>query len=85
MNKLKNVLLNLRNYFADRITPLILLLIIVLFLFGEYISVSKKSLIKANQVVCEEKCLPNASEVIKSTTYECWCYMDNKTLIKKGE
>jgi len=83
---MKYFLLNTKNYLKDRIVPIIILSFVFLYLTGEYLMIEKKSELKAFRNACEEKCLPHAGEaIITKNENTCWCYENNKTLIKKGE
>lgn len=81
---MKYFLINTYNYLKDRTIPIIIFLFILLYLTGEYISISKKNEFKNQDVLCKEDCLPNAGQtIIKENNASCWCYLDEKTLIQK--
>ena len=84
MKNIKVFLLNAKEYLKSKGVPIILLLIIALYLTGEYIAISKVSKFNEAKNSCDQQCIPNASEVLaKKQGLECWCYSDTQTLKQK--
>ena len=84
MSKLNLVYLNTMSYFKARIVPVIILVSIGLYIFGEYLSLEKKESYKAAIEDCASKCLPHAGQVLGGNNEEtCWCFENESTLIKK--
>ena len=83
---MKNFLLNGKEYLKSKGVPILLMLIIGLYLAGEYIAVSKVSKFNEAKNLCSQQCIPNASEVLsKKQGLECWCYSDTQTLKYKSK
>lgn len=84
MSKLNLVYLNTMSYFQARIIPVIILLVVGLYIYGEYLSLEKKEAYKAVIADCNSECLPNAGQVLGKINKEtCWCFENESTLIKK--
>lgn len=84
MSKSNLVFLNIMSYLKGRITPIIILLIAGLYMFGEYMTLKTNSVIEKAEESCEVECLPKASYVINLKNKQtCWCFENKDTLIKQ--
>ena len=82
MKKVINFSKSVMSWFYDR-TPL---WIILGFFFLMTWGLVKKNDIAINvqqeDLNCKLECMPNASELFSN---QCWCYYDNKTLVKSDQ
>jgi hypothetical protein len=84
MSKTNLVFLNIMTYLKGRITPIIILLIAGLYMWGEYLTLKNESVEKIAEDSCEIECLPKAGHLISlSNKQTCWCFENEDTLIKQ--